>query len=155
MADTNILPGPRSWPNMPPEWFRFFRELQTTVDTEPEPPVITGFVPDTTVVAGGEGVKVIGTLASGFIGISIDADAAATFETVSKNLRAWAAEFAYSVGILQTITYTDSLGTVVKTFGYTGDQLTTLTLSGDTPSGIDLIKTLTYTGDELTSVAYS
>jgi hypothetical protein len=53
------------------------------------------------------------------------------------------------------ITYTSGLNTIVKTFGYTGDKITTITLSGDTPAGIDLIKTLTYTGDKLTSIAYT
>ncbi len=79
----------------------------------------------------------------------------ASFETVSKNLKAWDAAFAYTLGVLDTITYTSGALTVVKTFGYTLGKLTSLTLSGDTPGGIDLVKTLSYTGDELTAVAYT
>lgn len=78
-----------------------------------------------------------------------------SFETVSKNLKAWDATFAYTLGVLDTITYTSGALTVVKTFGYTLGKLTSLTLSGDVPGGIDLVKTLTYTVDELTSVAYT
>lgn len=179
MADSNILPGPRSWPAMPPEWFRFFRDLQTAAETPaPDAPDLSGFLPKTANLAGNMSVQSFGTLASGFVDVNLVGDSpapgnvkyygtdetgakgyhdavAVTFETTSKNLAAWDAEFAYTLGILDTITYTDGVETIVKTFGYTGDQLTTLTLSGDTPDGIDLIKTLTYTGDELTSVAYS
>lgn len=79
----------------------------------------------------------------------------ASFETVSKNLRAWDAAFAYTLGVLDTITYTSGAFTITKTFGYTLGKLTSLTLSGDTPGGIDLVKTLSYSGDELTAVAYS
>lgn len=78
-----------------------------------------------------------------------------SFETVSKNLKAWDATFAYTLGRLTTITYTSGALTVVKTFGYTLDNLTSITLSGDTPSGIDLVKTLGYSVDVLVSVAYS
>jgi hypothetical protein len=77
------------------------------------------------------------------------------FETVSKNLKSWDATFAYSSGVLNTITYTDGVDTIVKTFNYTGSQLTSIVLSGDTPSGIDLTKTFGYTGSSLTSVSYS
>jgi hypothetical protein len=78
-----------------------------------------------------------------------------TFETVSKNLKAWNSTLAYSLGKLTTITYTEGPDTIVKTFNYTGDKLTSIVLSGDTPAGIDLTKTLTYTGDSLTGVAYT
>ena len=77
------------------------------------------------------------------------------FETVSKNLKSWNATFAYSLGVLQTITYTDGVDTIVKTFNYTGPQLTSIVLSGDTPSGVSLTKTFGYTGPSLTSVTYS
>jgi hypothetical protein len=55
-----------------------------------------------------------------------------TFETVAKNLSA-----------------------VNATLTYSGGNLTTITLSGSTPGGIDLVKTLTYTGSDLTGIAYS
>ena len=77
-----------------------------------------------------------------------------SFETVSKNLKAWDYTLSYTGDSLTSITYTSGAETITKTLGYAGDQLTTITLSGDTPSGIELVKTLTYTGDSLTGVAY-
>lgn len=78
-----------------------------------------------------------------------------SFETVSKNLKAWDYTLSYTGDSLTSITYTSGAETITKTLGYAGDQLTTITLSGDTPSGIELVKTLTYTGDSLTGVAYA
>jgi hypothetical protein len=78
-----------------------------------------------------------------------------TFETVSKNLKAWSPTFAYSSGVLSTITYTHAAQTIVKTLNYTTGKLTSIVLSGDTPEGISLTKTLAYTGDDLTGIAYS
>lgn len=78
-----------------------------------------------------------------------------SFETVSKNLESAPATFAYSMGRLSSITYTVAAGTIVKTFNYTGDKLTSIVLSGDTPAGVDLTKTFGYTVDTLTSVSYS
>lgn len=77
---------------------------------------------------------------------------APTFETINKNLSAEGATLAYSGENLLSLTYTNG---IIKTFGYTGDLLTTVTLSGSTPSGIDLVKTFTYTGSDLTGVTYS
>lgn len=78
-----------------------------------------------------------------------------SFETVSKNLQAANAVFTYSMGRLSNISYAVAAGTVVKTFNYTGDKLTSIVLSGDTPSGIELTKAFGYTVDTLTSVSYS
>lgn len=75
-----------------------------------------------------------------------------TFETVSKNLSSKGATLTYSGGNLQTITY---LSGVVKTLNYTSGLLTSVVLSGSTPSGIELTKTLTYTSGNLTQIAYS
>lgn len=77
---------------------------------------------------------------------------AESFETVSKNLTASGAVIAYSGGELETITYANG---VVKTFAYGVDGLSTVTLSGSTPGGIDLIKTFTYSVGELTGWTYS
>lgn len=83
-------------------------------------------------------------------------DAAQTFERVSKNLKAYPSTLAYTSGLLSSITYDLGGGqSITKTLGYTGEQLTSVVLSGDTPSGINLTKTLGYTGDDLTSVSYS
>ena len=77
------------------------------------------------------------------------------FETVSKNLKSYPYVITYAGSDIDFITYTLPSGTIVKTFGYTLGVLTSLTLSGDTPSGINLIKTLHYTGSDLTSVSYA
>jgi len=83
------------------------------------------------------------------------ASAVSTFETVSKNIKAWAAVFAYTDGRLTTITYTKNDSTILKTLNYTGEKLTSIVLSGNTPSGIELTKTLSYTGDQLTGTNYA
>lgn len=83
------------------------------------------------------------------------ATSAQYFETVSKNLNSWDASFNYLSGQLSAINYTDGASTITKTFNYTGTQLTSIVLSGDTPLGINLTKTLSYTGSDLTSVSYS
>ena len=45
--------------------------------------------------------------------------------------------------------------TIVKTFNYTGADLTSIVLSGYTPGGISLTKTLTYSAGELVGITYS
>jgi hypothetical protein len=78
------------------------------------------------------------------------------FETVSKNLKSYPAVLSYISGSLTTIVYDLGGGqSITKTFGYSLGKLVTITLSGDTPSGIDLIKTFSYTGDDLTGVTYT
>jgi hypothetical protein len=79
-----------------------------------------------------------------------------TFESVSKNLKSKPYALTYTGGVLTSIVYTLGGGLfITKTLGYTGSNLTTIVLSGDTPSGITLTKTLTYTGGVLTGIAYS
>ena len=78
-----------------------------------------------------------------------------TFETVSKNIKAWDVTLNYTGGNLTSLVYSYGANTITKTLGYTGDLLTSVVLSGNTPSGIDLTKTLIYTGDTLTSINYS
>jgi YD repeat-containing protein len=76
-----------------------------------------------------------------------------SFETVNKNLSAVDGTLAYDgSNRLTSVTYTSG---VVKTLAYTGDDLTSVTLSGSTPSGIDLVKTLSYTDGSLTGISYS
>jgi hypothetical protein len=78
-----------------------------------------------------------------------------TFETVAKNLKASDYELTYNgAGDLTVITYANG---IIKTLGYLGSgDLGTITLSGATPGGIDLVKTLTYNGSgDLESVSYS
>lgn len=80
---------------------------------------------------------------------------AETFESVSKNLRSYPATYTYSSGTLTAVTYAAPGGSITKTLSYTDGKLTSITLSGGTPSGVSLTKTLTYTGDALTGVSYS
>lgn len=75
-----------------------------------------------------------------------------SFESVSKNLSASDATLTYSSGNLIEIEYANG---ITKTLNYTGDNLTSVVLSGSTPGGIELTKTLSYTGSDLTGVAYS
>ena len=81
-----------------------------------------------------------------------------TFETVSKNLKSWGATPTYLAnGDIDFITLSDGSSNITKTLGYdAGGNLTSVTLSGDTPSGIDLTKTLTLDANgDLVSVSYS
>lgn len=78
-----------------------------------------------------------------------------TFETVSKNLKAYPASLNYTSGVLTSIVYTLPVGTITKTLNYTSEILTSIVLSGSTPSGISLTKTLGYTSGILTSITYS
>lgn len=81
---------------------------------------------------------------------------AESFETVSKNLRAYPAAFAYSGGDLASITYSLGAGlTIVKTFNRTAGNLTSVVISGSVPSGIATTKTLTYSAGELVGITYS
>jgi hypothetical protein len=80
-----------------------------------------------------------------------------SFEKVNKNLKAANATLNYDVNDnLTSIVYSlPGSRSITKTFNYTGDNLTSIVLSGDTPNNIKLTKTLSYTGDNLTGVAYS
>lgn len=78
-----------------------------------------------------------------------------TFETVSKNLKAYPYTISYSGGNIDYITYNLGGGLeIVKTFGYTSGDVTSVTLSGDTPAGIDLTKTISYSGGNIDIINY-
>jgi hypothetical protein len=78
------------------------------------------------------------------------------FETVSKNLKSYPYDLIYGADGIDTIVYDLGGGlSITKTFNYVATVLTTIILSGDTPSDIKLTKTLNYTGDDLTNVIYS
>jgi hypothetical protein len=79
-----------------------------------------------------------------------------SFESVSKNLKAYPCVYNYTLGVLTSIVYDLGSGqSITKTLGYVTGRLETITLSGNTPSGITLVKTLLYTGADLTGVTYS
>ncbi len=76
-----------------------------------------------------------------------------SFETVSANLSAYDYSLSYNGnGDVTSIVYSNG---VTKIFNYTGDDITSIVLSGSTPSGISLTKTLTYTSGDVTGIAYS
>lgn len=75
-----------------------------------------------------------------------------SFDTVSQNLSSAGATFGYTEGLLTSITYASG---IVKTLAYGPDGLATVTLSGATPGGIDLVKTFLYTDGNLTGFSYS
>ena len=79
MADSSTLPGLRSWPQMPPEWWRFFRDLST--ETAAPTVDLSGDLPITTGAAGSMSVRAIGTLASGFVNFQLVGDSAAPGNT--------------------------------------------------------------------------
>lgn len=79
-----------------------------------------------------------------------------SFETVSKNLKSYPSVLNYTGDNLSSIVYDLGGGlSITKTLNYTNGILTSIVLSGDTPSGISLNKTLSYTGSSLTSITYS
>lgn len=79
-----------------------------------------------------------------------------TFETISRNLKCYSYAITYDGDDVDYITYDLGGGlSVVKTFNWTDGRVTSIVLSGDTPSGIDLTKTFYYTGDSVTSIGYA
>lgn len=75
-----------------------------------------------------------------------------SFETVSANLDASDATLNYNVnGDITSIEYTNG---IIKTFNYTGSDITSIVLSGSTPGGIDLTKTLSYVDGDVVSISY-
>ena len=79
-----------------------------------------------------------------------------TFETVSKNLKCFPFEITYTDDKVTVVTYNLGGGLeIVKNLSYTGDQLDSIVLSGDTPLSIYLTKTITYTFGKVTTVSYS
>ena len=78
-----------------------------------------------------------------------------TFETVSKNLKGNPYVLNYSGNRLVSVVYTLDSGSITKNLNYTGDLLTSIVLSGDTPAGIALTKTLGYSFGKLVSISYS
>lgn len=78
-----------------------------------------------------------------------------SFETVSKNLKGYDYVVNYTGDSISSIDYTVPSGIITKTFNYTGDQLDSIVLSEETPSGISLTKTFSYVGGNVDSVSYS
>lgn len=85
--------------------------------------------------------------------ISSSSSSQSSFETVSSNLSAYDSVLNYNGnGDIIDIVYSNG---VTKTFNYTGEDITSIVLSGATPDGIELTKTLTYTSGDVTSIDYT
>jgi hypothetical protein len=74
-----------------------------------------------------------------------------TFESVSKNIRSWNAVSSTT----NSISYSDGVSTIVKTITKPDAVTIVITLTGDTPAGIDLVKTITLNGANLPTWSYS
>lgn len=109
------------------------------------------------IVGGGGGAQVNWVkkyVTDALSGISVTG-VAESFETVSKNLLAYPFSISYLGDNIDTVTYTTAGGSIVKTINYTGDNITSVVLSGDTPNSIDLTKTISYSGANISSITYS
>lgn len=104
---------------------------------------------------GGLGQRQVTNLINAAIA-ALDTDSTPEFEKVSKNLSSYPYTMTYSGDVLTSIQYTTPSGTITKTLNYTGELLTSVTLSGALPVGLpETTKTITYTGDVITSVSYT
>ena len=74
-----------------------------------------------------------------------------TFESVSKNLKSWNVVSSTP----DSLTYSDGVSSITKTITKPDAVTVILTLTGDTPSGIDLVKTITLNGSDLPTWSYS
>ena len=77
-----------------------------------------------------------------------------TFETVSQNLKAYPLTINRSGDTIISVEYSAPGGTITKAFNYTGNQLTSVVISGGS-LGATYTKTLTYVGDVITGVSYT
>ena len=78
-----------------------------------------------------------------------------TFESVLRNLKSYQADYTYSNGKITFVLYTIGTESITETVNYSGDTITSIVLSGDTPSGISLTKSFNYTGTNISSFTYS
>ena len=85
-----------------------------------------------------------------------DALSNALFELYNQNMVSLPITGETSTGDrINSLTYGTGPSAFTRTFGYTGDRLTSITLSGAIPSGMPTVKTLTYTGNRITGTSYS
>lgn len=108
-----------------------------------------------TLLQAGSGISLNYTGAGNELTITNIAAGSDSFESVNQNLAGLDGALSYTGDELTSITYDTGGGTIVKTLNYSGGDLISIVLSGDTPSGIELTKTLNYSGDDLVGVSYS
>jgi len=126
--------------------------------TNAEIATVTAISTDTlTIVRAQEGTTARSVVVGDQIAATITAKLLFSFEEVSSNLGSYPASYTYDVdNNIDTIIY--DLGnslSITKTFNYTSGDVTSIVLSGDTPSGIMLTKTLTYSSGDITDITYS
>lgn len=85
-------------------------------------------------------------------GVAASASAQETFESVSKNIKSWDANFSYAGSTLASISYVNGSQNIVKSFSYSLGKLTQIVLSGDTPNTIELTKSIAYSGLSISSI---
>lgn len=77
-----------------------------------------------------------------------------TFEVFSKNLKQYPYTINYTGDLINNIVYETNNGNIIKTFTFTDNKLSLITLSGNIDASIDKNKQFNYTLGKLTSVAY-
>lgn len=88
--------------------------------------------------------------------VLLAASASDTFEIINKNIKSYPSTLNYSGSTLTSIVYSLGATTITKTLNYDiGGNLTSVALSGSTPSGIALTKTFGYTAGNITSITYT
>lgn len=105
-------------------------------------------------LTGGTGVTVDNTDPHNPI-VSATSSSVETFESVLRNLKSYQADYTYSNGKITSVLYTIGAESITETVNYSGDTITSIVLSGDTPSGISLTKSFNYTGTNISSFTYS
>ena len=77
-----------------------------------------------------------------------------TFEVFSKNLKQYPYTINYTGDLINNIVYATNSGNIIKTFTFTDNKLSLITLSGSIDASIDKNKQFNYTSGKLTSVTY-
>lgn len=77
-----------------------------------------------------------------------------TWETISNNLKTYPYVINYTGNNIDTIIYSTPLGNINKSFAYTQNKLTSITLSGQIPIDIPTTKILSYIGNNVSTVSY-
>lgn len=119
--------------------------------------------PDTNVLTDSEKVLIGLITSSGFGNLFLSDDGTyktlslqKTYEHVSKNIDSSNSLPTYVGNDISYIVYDIGGGmSITKTFNYTGNKITSVVLSGDTPAGISLTKTIVYSGNKIVSTTYT
>lgn len=86
---------------------------------------------------------------------NISTGATESFETILKNHLAWNVSYTYSNGLVATKVLSNGTDTITATYNYTNNDLTSIVLSGDVPTGISTTKTINYSNGQIIGILYS